>query len=188
MKNFLLTVLGLCGMASLSYSQAQNYKPIKVDLGIGYAIPTSGGGGTKGGVAFAVEPHYRLSDALAVGLRFEGAALARVSDLNNEDADAKVSILSSYSATGDYYFTDKGFRPFAGAGLGFFRSASITLDEETVQAGGPAKLPGATNFGFFPRVGFEAGHFRVSGEYNIIKDGGYVAFKIGAFFGGGRRK
>ncbi len=187
MKYFLLTVLGLCGIASLSYSQ--NYKPIKVDLGIGYAIPTSGGGGTKGGVAFAVEPHYRLSDAIAVGLRFEGAALAYVNDLSGgEDTDAKVSILSSYSATGDYYFSDNRFRPFAGVGMGFFRSSSITLDEETVQAGGPATLPGATNFGFFPRVGFEAGHFRLSGEYNIIKDGGYVAFKVGAFFGGGKRK
>jgi|SRR5690606_166692 len=186
MKFFLLTVFGFCAMTLFSY--AQNYKPVKVDLGIGYAIPTSGGGGTKGGVAFAVEPHYRLSDALAVGFRFEGAALAYVRDLNEENADAEVSILSSYSATGDYYFRDTGFRPFAGLGAGFFRSSSITLDEETVQGGNTAVLPGATKFGFFPRLGFEAGHFRFSGEYNIIKDGGYVAFKVGAFFGGGKRK
>jgi hypothetical protein len=32
--------------------------------------------GTKGGVSFTIQPHYRVSDDLALGLRLEGAALA----------------------------------------------------------------------------------------------------------------
>lgn len=174
--------------ASILTASAQTYKAVKVDVSLGYAIPAGGGEGTKGGVTFTVEPHYRLSDELAVGLRFEGAALAYVNDTGNGDSDAKVSVLSSYCASGDYYFGKSSFRPFAGAGLGFFKSASLTLDEETVQNGNPEVIPGSTEFGFFPRVGFETGHFRMSGEYNIVKDSGYFAAKIGFFFGGGKKK
>lgn len=182
----LLTFVFSCAATLGCFSQ--NYKPFKVDLGLGFALPTSGGEGTKGGVAFTVEPHYRLSDQLAVGLRFEGAALAYVNSLELEDADAEVSILSSYSATGEYYLKDSGFRPFVGAGMGFFRSASVTLDESSIGNGPSTVIPSSSKFGFFPRVGFEAGHFRMACEYNVIKDGGYVALKIGAFIGGGRKK
>ncbi|WP_410219690.1 outer membrane beta-barrel protein [Pedobacter sp.] len=166
---------------------AQEYKAFKVDLSLGYAAPTGGGEGTKAGLTFTIEPHYRLFDELAVGLRFEGAALARVNNTGNDDSDAKVSVLSSYTATGDYYFGKSSFRPFAGAGLGFFKSASVTLNESTMQNGNTEIIPGSTQFGFFPRVGFETGHFRMSGEYNMIKDGGYLAAKIGFFFGGGKK-
>jgi len=184
MKRFLLSAALL--FAGIFIASAQTYKPVKVDVGLGYAIPTNGGEGVNGGITFTVEPHYRLSDEIAVGLRFEGAALARVNDTGDEDSDAEVSILSSYSVTGDYYLGSSGFRPFVGAGMGFFRSASITLDSESVNELN-GTIPGETNFGLFPRVGFETGHFRMSGEYNIVKDSGYLAFKIGFFLGGGRR-
>lgn len=169
---------------SLAY--AQNYKPFKVDIGLGYAIPKSEGSNIKGGVVFSLEPHYRLSDALAVGLRLEGAALA-YSSLDSDGGEAEISVLTSYSLTGDYYFRDKGFRPFAGAGLGIYRSSSLKLNEDTA-INGETTIPASSDFGFFPRVGFEAGHFRFSTEYNFIKDGGYLSFKIGLFIGGGKRK
>lgn len=185
MKRFLLS-LALVFFTGVFIASAQTYKPIKVDVGLGYAIPTKGGEGVNGGITFTVEPHYRLSDEIAVGLRFEGAALARVNNTGDEDSDAEVSVLSSYSVTGDYYLGSSGFRPFVGAGMGFFKSASITLDSESVNDLN-GTIPGATSFGFFPRIGFETGHFRMSSEYNIVKDSGYLAFKIGFFLGGGKR-
>lgn len=176
-------VLILFVTTSLAYSQ--NYKPFKVDIGLGYAIPKSEGSDVKAGAVFTLEPHYRLSDALAVGLRIEGAALAYAS-LDSDNGEAEVSVLTSYCLTGDYYFSDKGFRPFAGAGLGIYKSSSLKFDEDTADGG--TTIPSSSDFGFFPRIGFEAGHFRFSTEYNFIKDGGYLSFKIGFFIGGGKRK
>jgi len=57
-----------------------------------------------------------------------------------------------------------------------------------MQTGNTETIPGATKFGVYPRVGFEAGHFRLSCEYNAVKGGGYLGVKVGAFIGGGRKK
>ncbi|TZF80806.1 porin family protein [Pedobacter sp. BS3] len=180
---FLIPLMALAVAVS-----AQTYKKVKVDIGFGYAIPKESGGGTKGGVTFTLEPHYRLTDAISLGLRLEGAALAHVNNLGGEDSDAKVSVLSSYCVTGEYYLGKSSFRPFVGAGLGFFKSASVTLDDDTMSGGSaPQVVPGSSDFGFFPRVGFETGHFRMSAEYNIVGSGGYFAAKIGFFFGGGKK-
>jgi outer membrane protein X len=42
---------------------------------VGYAIPA--GTGAKGGVLFAVEPKYAVIPNLSLGVRFEGAVMAR---------------------------------------------------------------------------------------------------------------
>jgi len=176
-------------MAMAVAVSAQTYKKVKVDIGFGYAIPNESGGGTKAGATFTLEPHYRITDAISVGLRLEGAALAHVSSLSGSNSDAKVSVLSSYCPTGEYYLGKSGFRPFVGVGLGFFKSASVTIDDNTISGGTvPQVVPGSSDFGFFPRVGFETGHFRMSAEYNVVGKGGYFAAKIGFFFGGGKKK
>ena len=61
-------------IVSLSLT-AQDYKPFKVDIALGYASP--GGKGAKGGVLFAIEPKYAVMDQINVGLRIEGAVVAR---------------------------------------------------------------------------------------------------------------
>ncbi len=192
MKKVVLTALTIMGIGLVSYAQdaasktpAKNYKAFKVDVGLGYAFP-SGGGGTKAGVTFTVEPHYRLNDALALGLRFEGAALGYSSTSATGNSEVKVSVLNSYCATGEYYLKPSGFRPFVGAGAGIYTAASIAASTST---GGAAVVsPSLSKFGFFPRVGFETGHFRMSSEYNLVgSDVSYLAIKIGFFFGGGRK-
>jgi len=180
----LLAFLGFMGFAK---AQSTDYHAFKVDLALGYAIPSesSGDGGTKAGVTFTLQPHYRLTNDLAVGLRFEGAALGD-KDETDDGTHVKVSVLTSYCATGEYYFTDKGIRPFVGAGLGFFvRSVSISSDSNSDLNASDS----ASKFGFFPEAGIEAGHFRLSADYDIIGDSeSYFAIKIGAFFGGGSKK
>jgi len=181
-KLFLLSAL-TC-LAVLAKAQSSAYHAFKVDLGLGYAIPAGGSSdGVKAGATFTVEPHYRLSDAVAIGFRFEGAGLGYE---NGADSDPEISILTSYCPTVQYYLAAAGFRPFFGAGAGLFSQSSLNVNSGTGNINVPVE--GATRFGFFPRLGFEVGHFRMSGEYNILgNSSNYAAFKIGFFLGGGKK-
>jgi outer membrane protein X len=184
-------------IVSLSLT-AQDYKPFKVDLALGYAIP--GGKGAKGGVLFAVEPKYAVMDQLNLGLRMEAAVVARGYAGTNieEDMEVDVKASGSYLLTGDYFFTsNRSFRPFGGIGAGIYTiaGASISADDETAAVGSDSK------FGGLVRTGFEAGHFRLGIEYNLVPkkklttDGagyiesknGYIGIKVGATIGGGRK-
>jgi hypothetical protein len=183
MKKTLL-LLAFVGFSLLVKAQSETYHNFKVDLGIGYAIPSAGSGGTKAGATFTIQPHYRLSDELALGLRIEGAGLGYENQETN-DSKVKISILTSYCATGEYYLAKTGLRPFVGAGAGIF-TQSAEVDSDT---GGKLASAHPSDFGFFPEAGIEAGHFRLSADYNIIgNSNSYFAVKIGAFFGGGSRK
>src|SRR5579872_208965 len=108
-----------------STTSTSTYKAFKVDLGVGYAIPSvSTGSGTKAGATFTIEPHYWLSDALAIGFRFEGAALGYEQN-NGTTNKVKVSLLTSYCPSLEYYLSNGGFRPFVGAGAGIFSQQSV---------------------------------------------------------------
>ncbi len=164
-------------------AQSTNYKAFKVNVGLGYAIPTNKvSGGTSGGAAFSLEPQYRLNNTINLGLRIEGAAVGSVS---TSSGNADVSILSSYTASGEYYFKPTGFRPFAGVGAGIYSMASASVNSSTTST--PTINNAGSKFGFYPRLGFETGHFRVTGEYNFVSNGGYMAFKLGFFLGGGKK-
>ena len=139
----------VCGVAA----NAQDYKPFKLGLGLGYAMPSDGGGG----VLFDFEPAYRLSDQIAVGLRFESAVMAR--SLSN--VEAKASANASYTLNGQYYFGTGSFRPYVGLGAGLFSIASMSFD-------GVEAVKGESKIGFYPRLGFDLGHFNVNLDYNII--------------------
>jgi len=202
MKNLLAIVI-LSSTISLSAKgqDAVNLKPFKVDLSVGYAIP--GGEGTKGGIVLAVEPKYAVIPNLAIGLRMEGAIIAKFSGYD-EDGNAmntKVKAAGSYLATGDYYFTNNyALRPFAGVGAGIFSLAGIEVNSSS------ENISGGSKFGGMVRGGIEAGHFRIGLEYNIVpkttfegydsngnfvtgltSSNNYMGIKIGAFIGGGRK-
>ena len=202
MKNF-LAIFILSSTVSLSSKgqDAVHLKPFKVDLSIGYAIP--GGEGVKGGIVLAVEPKYAVIPNLAVGLRMEGAIIAKFSgyDENGIAMNTKVKAAGSYLATGDYYFTNNyALRPFAGAGAGIFSLAGIEVNSSS------ENISGGSKFGGMVRGGIEAGHFRIGVEYNIVpkttfegydsngnyvtgltSDNSYIGIKIGACIGGGRK-
>src|SRR4030095_10039190 len=127
MKNFLaIFILSTTISLSAKAQDAGDLKPFKIDLSMGYAIP--GGEGAKGGIIFAVEPKYAVIPNLAVGLRMEGAIIAKFSGYDEEGnaMNTKVKAAGSYLATGDYYFTNNfALRPFAGVGAGIFSVAGI---------------------------------------------------------------
>lgn len=170
---------------------AQEYKKFRVGVGAGYAMP--GGEGAKGGVCFYAEPGYRVNDALIVGLRLESAVIVRGFSEDIGTVDLDVAGIGSYTVNGQYYFSNEGFRPFAGFGIGLFSLAAVKFDAGS--GGSTEAAASESKFGFYPRVGFDAGHFTLQLEYNLIPatkiDGGefknsYLGIKIGGFFGGGR--
>lgn len=176
-------------------ANAQEYKKFKVGVGAGFALP--GGSGAKGGVLFGIEPAYRLTDNIAIGLRWEAAAVVRgASETISSDVDLEVAGISSYTLNGNYYFMEGNFRPFVGAGLGIYSLAAVDYSvdgsstQEAVEAG--------SKFGFYPRVGFDAGHFTLNIDFNLIPQSdiagadvaitnNYIGFRLGGYFGGGRK-
>ena len=178
-----------------SFSYAQDYKKFRVGVGLGYAVAS--GTGSGGGIIFAVEPSYRLQDNLSLGLKMEAAAIARgYSQAISSGASISVAGIGSYTLNGQYYFgSGSSFRPFAGAGLGLYSLAAVTVD-----SGGSSGTAAAaeSKIGFYPRVGFDLGHFNVTVDYNMIgstKDAAgagefknnYFGFRIGGYFGGGKK-
>jgi outer membrane protein X len=195
MKKITFSILLL---SAVIISNAQNFKPFKVDVSTGYAIP--GGKGAKGGILFAVEPKYAVISNLSVGLRFEAAVMARgYADQTGSTTEVDVKAAGSYLATADYYLTENTVRPFAGVGAGLFSLASASADNNGGSAGAGSK------FGGLVRAGVEISHFRLGIEYNLVPattvtvfDGnstyeskaknGYIGIKIGAVIGGGKIK
>ena len=132
---------------------AQDYKPFKVDLAVGYAIP--GGKGAKGGVLFALEPKYAVMDKLVVGLRMEAAVVARgYAGTNVEDEmEVDVKASGSYLATADYFYSgNHKFRAFSGIGTGIYTiaGASVSSGSETVAVGSDSKFGGLVRSGIKP--------------------------------------
>jgi outer membrane protein W len=185
-KVFLLPALFFLMLSA----QAQDFKPFQLYLGLGYAMPSNGGGG----ILVNLEPAYRINDKIAAGFRIESAAMARVVG----EQEAKIAGVGSYTVNGKYYLSNNNFRPYAGVGLGLYSLASV---EVQTAGAGSAGVAAGTAFGFYPRIGFDAGHFNFNIDYNIIgstqlevtTDGAdkiqnsYIGFRIGAFIFGGRR-
>lgn len=188
------TVLLLVTVTAFA-AQAQEFKKFKVGVGGGYAVTS--GTGAKGGVLLYLEPAYRIQDQLLVGLRLEAAGMVRGYAEAVETASISASFSGSQGIFGQYYFGNETFRPFVGFGLGLNKvtTAAANFNGEAFVGVQESKL------GFFPRVGFDAGHFTLSIDYNLVgastltgTSGGelktknnYIGIRFGGFFGGGRK-
>ena len=161
---------------------AQDYDKFKLGLGAGYAggtAPSSSLRKDGRGALLTLEPAYRVSDALAIGLRLEAALYGTSGAASLPSGFFSITINCQY-----YLNADELVRPFVGAGLG-----SYMHDE------------GA--FGFYPRLGFDYGHFTLALEYNLIPgalsdfnyltnsystfSAYYVGIRVGGFFFGGKK-
>lgn len=186
-------------IASYTAMSQEALKPFKFDISLGYAIP--GGTGAKGGVLFAGEPKYAVIPNLSIGLRFEGALMARFNGYDQEGnpVDASVKASASYLATADYYFTNNyKLRPFAGGGAGIFALAGAETNSNN------GNVSAGSKFGGMIRAGVEITHFRFGIEYNIVpkttfdgfdnngdpvtgltSNNSYIGIKVGVCLGGG---
>ena len=210
MKNLILIAV-LSGFSLMAAAQTSSsvtsassttskFHKFKFDLTLGYAIPpstsTSAGDKIKAGATFVLEPHYRLGDGVALGFRLQGAALAYGNTSGSgtgTSGSANVSAIYSFTPTLDLCLANGGFRPFIGGGAGLYYQGSISVSGSSQGTSNSGYVSLGSKFGFFPRAGFEIGHFRISAEYNVLgndangNSSNYAAFNIGFFFGGGRR-
>lgn len=179
MKHILYTLAIVFVLSFSAKAQSENYHAFKVDLALGYAQPT--GDGVKSGVSLSLEPKYNINDQIAIGLKLETSLLSALT--NTQNGTYSAAAVGSYVLTGDYYFLESMVRPFLGAGIGFFNQSSVA-----VVGNSPSSATiGGTSFGFAPKGGFQIGHFRLVGEYNLVKDLNFFTIKAGITFGGGRK-
>ena len=158
------TVL-LLVLVTAAGSIAQEFKAFRVGTGLGYAMAS--GKGAKGGVLWALEPGYRVNDQILANFRIEGAVIGR-GYADETSASVDVAALGSYSLNGQYYFNNNNFRPFVGVGVGLFSLAAVSVDAN--QGGGSTQAVAASNkVGFYPRLGFDAGHFTLNLDWNKIR-------------------
>jgi hypothetical protein len=95
-----------------------------------------------------------------VGIKAEAAALASISNASS----GVLSVVTSYSLTGEYYLGDRMVRPFAGLGVGSYGAIIFDTDEfETI-------VKGKSVIGFAPRAGLQIGHFRLEAAYHLVQD------------------
>jgi len=193
----LIICLAIAAIGNLSVNAQDGeriFKRFKGDVSLGYAAPL--GSNSDGGVLFAMEPKFAVMDKLCLGLRIEGAVMARFTNNNGNgytDVD-NAKLAASYVATADYYFTNNySFRPFVGAGAGIFGIANV--DENTTED----NVATVAKFGGIIRAGAEVKHFRFGLECNIIPNtdnrdfnnvvtvskNSYIGLKVGFCFGGG---
>lgn len=168
-----LCIVLLFSIAIIIIANAQNYKKFRVGLGTGTTLSFNSGYGYEPGILFTIEPAYHLSGELYIGLRFEEA----ITDL--ESVDLESGSIYSGSVNFQYYLNTNKLRPFLGGGFGLYNSAIL--------------FPGGiTNFGFYPRIGFDLGDFSLTIDNNFIptstRQGKTMIYYIGiivvGFFGG----
>jgi hypothetical protein len=109
MKKFALLLLALVGFAITAQAQLTRteYKLFKVDMASGYSRPTSTVGDISGGLNLSIEPKFNIFDQIAVGVKFEAAALA-----SGSQTSGVVVLMRNTSLTGEYYFGQKTVRPY----------------------------------------------------------------------------
>ncbi len=183
-------------LVAASASYAQEFKKFRVGLGLGYAMAS--GEGSSGGVLVTIEPSYRLKDNLSIGLRMESAIITRGFSLAiPSSASIDVAAIGSYTINGQYYLGEgSSFRPFVGAGLGIYSLGAITASSTTNSVTTKTTFAAESQFGFYPRIGFDYGHFNLALDYNFVPStkittgefkNNYLGFRIGFFLGGGKK-
>ena len=189
MKNLsLLVVAGCLFFATMSVNAQTQFKPFRVDLGLGWAVPDNGGG-----LVFNIEPKYAVIPQLSIGLKFEADAIVKdlKVDSSYEIAEGTAQGIFSILATADYHLMQRKFRPFVGGGIGVYSIAAGNVSTTSTVTG---DVEAVINFGPMLRAGFDVGHFRLAVAYNFAGNDNlnnksdFFSITIGAFIGGGRKK
>src|SRR4051812_36226441 len=102
------TLLSLLFAILALSANAQEYKPFKVNVSLGYAQPI--GSAASAGVLFALEPKYGVNERIDLGIRLESALVVRSTTLNGNTGEAEVKGLGSALLTGSYFFSNASFR------------------------------------------------------------------------------
>ena len=171
-------------------------------------------GESLSGITFDLEPAVRINYYTVSFFRFE-SILASDSRENNTSRSMDAY---SISLGGQYYLFERGRFPFyAGIGLGFYYP--YYSEESRFQSGynqtiSSVELSSDRRNLFYPRIGFDFGHFNLLVDFNLIPssegikrtsfynnttrisyssyedieiNNSYISFKLGFSLGGGSR-
>ncbi len=171
----LIMFFGLQGLQA----QSPSYVDFEWDvLRFGYVAPS--GGEVSGGFAFGGELRYNATDNFSIGIGGDGALFG-----DNLGEDGDFGVAASSLLFGDFYFSStSATRPFVGIGMGRYRTGTLTIVNGNVEE----VIDGISGFGFAPRVGYEFGHVRLLGQYNITTKEGmsnYFGITVGLTLWGG---
>jgi outer membrane protein X len=198
---FITLITSLAATSALAqYDQeyAHEYKEFMVGVGIGYAQPGAGEGAGGGFLAY-LEPAYRATDQVLVALKMEGAFIVRgLEGISDDELEGDATSVASFTLNSHYYFNNNQVRPFVGAGVGLYSLAAAKFTTANNGDPGLDEIGAETRFGFYPKIGIDAGHFNLTLDYNVVPPtdvpgGGeiknsYLGIRAGVSIGGGRTK
>ncbi|MEN8120155.1 MAG: OmpW family outer membrane protein [Bacteroidota bacterium] len=184
MKKLLIIIL-LISFTNI-FVNAQEFTPLKVELGAIYGLPTDEA--FTGGVGFYFNPSYYFTDNINLGLKAEWAIIG-ASD--TEGLNVSISAIGSYLVTANYFFMKSKIRPYIGVGTGLYSLGTTSLS--SVDGNGDINIEYGNKFGVAPTVGLNLSHFTINASYNLILDidealakKDYLSIGIGVYFGGGK--
>jgi hypothetical protein len=167
----LLAVAALL-FAGTAAAQAENYEPIRFNVGL--LVPYTPGTGS-GGFGAVVEGKYNITDRIAAGLRLDGAVQFGGS-VGSNTASINVGAVAAVLAKGEFFLTNSTVRPFVGFGAGMYAlgGQSVTTGEGSA---GVTQAAGSV-FGMAPQLGLDLGAVRLAATYNVLLGGTLIVQEV----------
>lgn len=196
MKKTFTIIIILLGATLSAKAQSENFHAFKFDFGVG-GFP---GTNTLSAFNYTLEPHYRIKDNLAFGLRYQyadagdggGIGLKQQSGITTGipviSTDISDVNYKSICLTGDYYLSKDAVQTFVGGGVGVFDQAEN--GNQTTYSAKPYyyNYQGINNLlpkiGLFARVGLDTWHLRTSIEFDLTNGlYNYLSLNVGYYWG-----
>lgn len=173
----LTKILAICALVLISVTANAQ---MKLGVGGGLALPMGDyGDALKMGFGVNVGGKYMLNDNMALGIDL-GYHMFTAKD-EADGSDVKFSVIP-IAPSFTYYFATEGFKPYAGANVGFYMTKWKVGDASET----------ASKIGFAPVLGFEYAlgekmGLDVNAKYNYIATEGtactYLGINVGLVFG-----
>lgn len=178
---FVFTAVLLTGFSTHTFGQ------IKIGASAGIGLPMGDFGDSyKTGFGGSIDGKYFTSENLAFGLNAGFFTFKDKLDFSETLGDATVKIEGKFNVipilvTGEYYFATEGFKPYVGAGVGFFmlsEKATTSIEgtlsdiyQGYIEEG--SVTVNETKFGVVPMVGVMYGlsdnlDLNVNLKYNLV--------------------
>ena len=167
-----LLVVAALLFAGTAAAQAENYEPVRFNVGL--LVPYTPGTGS-GGFGGVVEGKYNITDNIAAGLRLDGA-LQFGGSVGTASASVNIGVVAAVLAKGEFFLTNSTVRPFVGLGAGMYALAgqSVTAGEGSA---GVTQAAGSV-FGVAPQLGLDLGAVRLAATYNVLLGGDLIVQQV----------
>jgi len=164
-QHVVVAVVFACALAGArdARAQAQNYQPIRLDVGIAGAYTPSYG---RAGFGAVLEAKFNATDKIAAGLRFDGVVSFGGSIGPEGSTSVSVGAAAATLLDGEYFLTTSSVRPFVGMGLGLYAIASQSI--EASDSNTSVSQVAGRYFGIAPSLGIDLGRLRLAVTYNLI--------------------